>query len=1005
MTASDNYSPPVADAADTAGADARAEMKKWWYYVIFTASGFAALIYEALWARYLKIFLGHAAYAQALVLVIFLLGIAAGSVIAARHSHRIRYPMVAYAVVEAFLALAAVYFHDVFILAQAWALDGVLPTLDSAASAEIFKWVLGASLILLQAVLLGATFPLLAAAMVRRWPRYPGNIISALYFSNSAGAAAGVLVGGFVLVPSLGLVGAGLIGGAINAAIAVVVWMLSRRFGEVPVAPPPEAPVKETSKLSVAPAILLWTAAITGMSSFIYEIIWTRLISLLLGASVYSFEIMLAVFISGLAIGSWLVRRRIEQVAEPVVLLAKVQIAMGVFAMISLVAYPFSFDLYASYWRDLTGGGLDAHIYHWLFGGLITAAMMMPVAICAGMTLPLITRRLMTERGESSLGSVYAANTLGAIVGVWLAVHWLLPEAGAQYAMIVGGLADLFLGCVLFAYLRRHSLAAAGAAATVAATAAAVVFGSIPLHYAAAGIYRHGIKLRDNQSIVFYRDGKTASIAVYKTVKDNYTNLTIATNGKPDASLRYGEGRYTSDEMTMTIAGLLGLLARPDARYAANIGFGSGLTSMSLLQSPVLERLDNIEIEPMMVAGARRLGEKAAPVFADERNHFIYDDAKSVFARVGRRYDIIISEPSNPWISGIGGLFTREFYQRVDKVLADDGIFIQWLPFYESSPQIFSSVVAALNEEFGDFRMYLSGDADAVLIAARDSVPAFRDDIFSTPEAREFFGGYDYVSAADMDALFIGDKRHLTPYFSLFGAPVNSDYFPYIEHEAPRAFFRRSFYSWPQAQLLAVPFMEIAGVRPPPSEVSLPKFHRSSIASAAGKVYEQLDGIDNADSDIRQRMTVLQKNACGMDSFPATQSYMISLSDFTARLMPHAPRGRMMRAWEILEESPCITALLEESAGASAALYTRFWRALSLRDAEMIAATAEQLLAFASNAPAEESTQILLLAAMAANYRLGEYDKVGRLSPRVLRSHPPIFHAAGFIGALALEKI
>ena len=1002
MTTLDNDFSPAMNVED---AGAKMEMKKWWYYTIFTASGFAALIYEALWARYLKIFLGHAAYAQALVLVIFLFGIAAGSAIAARHSRRIRYPMVAYAAVEALLALVAVYFHDIFVFAQAWALDSVLPTLDSTVSSEIFKWILGASLILVQAVLLGTTFPLLAAAMVRRWPRYPGDIISALYFSNSAGAAAGVLVGGFVLVPSLGLVGAGLIGGVINAAIAIAVWMLSRRFGEAPVAPPPDAPVKETTKLLVAPAILLWTAAITGMSSFIYEIVWTRLISLLLGASVYSFEIMLAVFIAGLAIGSWLVRRRIEQVVEPVALLAKVQIAMGVFAMLSLVAYPFSFDLYASYWRDLTNNGHNAHIYHWLFGGAVVAVMMMPVAICAGMTLPLITRRLMTERGESSLGSVYAANTLGAIVGVWLAVHWLLPETGAQYAMIIGGLADLLLGCVLFAYLRRHSWATAGMAATVAATATAVVFGGIPLHYAASGVYRTGITLPDRHEIIFYRDGKTASIAVYKAEGDDSTQLAIATNGKPDASLHYGKKGYTSDEMTMTIAGLLGLLARPDARFVANIGFGSGLTSMSLLQSPVLERLDNIEIEPMMVAGARRLGEKTAPVFDDARNHFIFDDAKSVFARTGRRYDIIISEPSNPWISGIGGLFTREFYQRVNTVLADDGVFIQWLPFYESSPQIFSSVVAALNEEFGDFRMYLSGSSDAVLIASRDRVPAFRDDIFSDSAARDFFGSYDYVSAADMDPLFIGDKRHLSPYLALFAAPVNSDYFPYVEHEAPRAFFRRSFYGWPQAQVLPVPFMEIAGIRPPLSEVALPKFRHSPIALAANKTYALLDEIDNVDSDIRQKIATLQKNACGMDTFPATQSYMISLSDFTARLMPHAPRGRMAKAWSIVEESPCITVLLEESAGAPAALYTRFWRAISLRDAATIAAIGEELLMFVANKPTEETTQMLLLAVMAANYRLGEYGKVTELMPRVVRNHPAIFHAAGFIGALALEKI
>ena len=986
--------------------------RRWWYYAIFAASGFAALVYESLWARYLKIFLGHAAYAQALVLMVFLFGVAAGSLLAARAARRISRPLLCYAAAEALLALAAVYFHDIFTAAQHWGLREILPHIGGGG--QIFKWVLGASLILPQAVLLGATFPLLAAGIVRFYPDEPGRTVSSLYYANAAGAAAGVLAGGFVFVPTIGLVGAGLVAGAINAAAAALVWGLARRFGEKtePVMEEPAAGGGGAAK------ILLLTAAITGMSSFIYEIVWIRMISLLLGASVYSFEIMLAVFIGGLALGGFLIRRRIDRIAEPVAWLAKIQLAMGTAALLSLFLYPEAFKIYANLWGRLPRGE-HIHIYHWLVGGALTAALVLPAAVCAGMTLPLITKELMRGRGESALGSVYGANTLGSIAGVFAAVHWLLPELGLQNAMIAGALLDLLLGCVLFWRVRRRIAGAAGTAFTAAATAAALVFGGVPLRYAAAGVYRHGAALSEGDKIVFYRDGKTASVSVVRyniqknnakkegednggeeTENPNAYSLAIRTNGKSDASLHYGGG-YSSDEMTMTMSGLLPLLARPDARRAANIGFGSGLTSLSLLQSPRLELLDNIEIEPAMVDGARRLGEKIRPVFSDSRNRFIFDDAKTVFARAREPYDIIVSEPSNPWVGGIGGLFTREFYRQVKTALAPDGVFIQWMPLYESSPQIFASVAAALSEEFSDFRLYLSSTADVIILAAAEGeAPPLSDEIFSSPAARGFFGGYDYAAAENVDALFIGGKRSMQPYFASFHAPVNSDYFPFLEHEAPRAFFRKTFYSWAAAQMLPVPFMEMAGARPPyPRFSAMP---RSELARRGAHVQNLLAGFEDAAGPLRRQIAAVQNSACANDD-AAREKYMLEVSNIVSNLMPFAPPAAMEKIWRMLAEEPCIAARLSPAEDSVAARYTRFWRALSVRDGAALAESAESLLGAAD--PAAPSGQIVMLAAMAANYREQNYFRVVALLNQIRQTNPAVHHAARFLGALAAEKI
>ena len=202
-----------------------------WFYLIFAVSGFAGLIYESVWTRYLKLFLGHAALAQMLVLVIFLFGLAAGSAIASRFSLRIRRPLLIYAAVEAIIAIAALGFHDIYLLITNWMLDVALPSLGDGTSADLLKWSIGTALILPQSILLGTTFPLMSAGLIRLYPQKPGGVVSMLYFTNSFGAALGVIVSSFVLIPTLGLPGTVITAGLLNFIVALLIWAMDRRLG------------------------------------------------------------------------------------------------------------------------------------------------------------------------------------------------------------------------------------------------------------------------------------------------------------------------------------------------------------------------------------------------------------------------------------------------------------------------------------------------------------------------------------------------------------------------------------------------------------------------------------------------------------------------------------------------------------------------------------------------------------------------------------------------------
>src|SRR5215468_8837142 len=197
-------------------------------FLLFTASGFAGLIYESIWSHYLRLFLGHAAYAQTLVLALFMGGMAIGSWLCSVWSARWKNLLRGYALAEGLIGVAALSFHGVFVAATELAYTGILPALGGELPASLFKWSLAGALILPQSVLLGMTFPLMSAGLIRRYPQAPGEALAMLYFTNSFGAAVGVLASGFVLIEALGLPGTVQVAGAMNLVLAAAVWLLAR---------------------------------------------------------------------------------------------------------------------------------------------------------------------------------------------------------------------------------------------------------------------------------------------------------------------------------------------------------------------------------------------------------------------------------------------------------------------------------------------------------------------------------------------------------------------------------------------------------------------------------------------------------------------------------------------------------------------------------------------------------------------------------------------------------
>lgn len=783
------------------------------FFAIFAISGFSGLIYEAIWSHYLKLFLGHAAYAQTLVLVIFMGGMAIGSWGMARFSVRVANLLLGYALVEGIIGLLGLLFHRVSLGTTAWLFEAVLPNVDSTAAAHLVKWTVGALLILPQSVLLGMTFPLMSGAMVRRFPERSGETLAMLYFTNSLGAAAGVLVSGFVLIGLVGLPGTIMTAGLLNVLLALFVWGVAKFQPETVVH---RFVADRTTAHPVSQGIARWLivgAALTGVASFFYEIAWIRMLSLVLGSSTHSFELMLSAFILGIAVGGLWVRRRIDSLRNPVRFLSIILAIMAGVALLSLPVYGFTFDLmsqvilaFSATDQGYIGVNLSSHA--------IAMLVMIPTTFFCGTTLPVMTHVLVRSgSGERAIGTVYAWNTAGAIAGVIIAVHVLMPAVGLKGIVLAGTTLQLLLSLVYWHMTSERATSvghtAGRAVACVAALAIAATVIDLDPAKLASGVYRTGsARLDDSREVLFLKHGKTASISLVHV--DGLTS--IATNGKPDAAIAMDGNDPSEDEITMVLLGALPSALHPSPHRVAAIGFGSGLTSEVLLTDPRVEQVDTIEIEPLMPKAARLgFSPRVRRTFDDPRSRIHFEDAKTFFAVHRSTYDLIVSEPSNPWVSGVASLFSTEFYEQITRHLSPGGMLVQWLQIYETDLDIVLSVVKALAPHFADFAIYNTDATNLVIIAVRDgTIPELHARMLEWPDMRAELGRVGIHSIGDLRSRYLGNKGLLLPLVRVAGVPANSDYFPYVDLHATKArILRRNAAELTGLQTLPVPLFEL----------------------------------------------------------------------------------------------------------------------------------------------------------------------------------------------------
>ena len=770
----------------------------WLLGLCFFGSGLTGLIYEILWTRRLQLTFGSTTFSITTVLAAFMAGLGLGSYLIGRRADRSRIgDLRIYALLELGVGLYALASLPLLSLVES-AYAGLQSWLHlGQGGATLLKLALSFPVLTLPAALMGGTLPVIIRHLTRDRAALP-SMVGKLYGINTAGAALGTALAGMVLIEHLGLWRSMILAALINLSIAALMLVITRR-GSPSSSPKLGAGQPPRVGLSThlrSPPVLFCAVAVvfTGLLSMLYEVVWTRLLSLVMGSSTYTFTIVLSIFLVGIAMGS-LAYGRLSRGRPPTAFgLTLVLLALALWAAVSIAVIP-KLPLLMMVMAQLPRVGFGQVLG---FEVLLALFILLIPTLLLGAALPMsmgIISRALGEVGRD-VGGVYLANTLGAIAGSVLTGFVLIPLWGTQHTLLAGLLLNLVLvaaGVLAFGSTvprKLLGLAAVGLAGLASLTQPAwpaIVFDSglgYRLDYAAS---RDKLELmqklyRSPTKLLFREEGQNATI----TVRRYGEGVTLLVNGKPDAST-------SGDMKTQVLLGIVPTMAHPRPARVGIVGWGSGVTAHAATFFPEVKQIDVVEIEPAVL--------RASPFFHlvngkaefNPRVKVIYDDARSHFLTSRVAYDVIINEPSNPWMMGVSGLFSRDYYALSKERLRPGGIFAQWLQLYSIDARSVALILRTLMASFKYVQLWYSDPGNLILLGSdqpiRFSYERVRRAYFNKQirlhmdvygpgyQAEHFFG------------CFLLESKALARVTDRFDAEVMTDDRPVLEYRALRGLY------------------------------------------------------------------------------------------------------------------------------------------------------------------------------------------------------------------------
>lgn len=818
------------------------------FIFFFFLSGACGLIYEVVWMKKLVLVMSNDMYSISTVLTSFMGGLALGSWISGKIIDKRNDPLRIYGILELLIGLYCFVLPFLIMLSYPmmsyfYNLEQISPTVI-----QFVRFIACFLILIFPTTLMGATLPVLSKYFVDEKNRV-GIAMATLYSANTFGAVAGAFATGFFLIPYMGIWISTILAVCINTIIGISAIYLHRKYERNV---PEEEKVEENKEAAVIPPdlpknvqtatdqkefvvsnsvlfIVMFVFAISGFCAMAYQVFWNRVAAMLLGSSSYTFSIIVTAFILGLALGSSLLGVWIDKIKKPVFTLGFLQVLIGIVCLgivilfgklpIFLAKHVF---VYAEEYHGAGYNKLLAKEFIIFFVITLIPTMLM------GATFPLVAKICTTKIKEvgKTIGSVYAWNTIGAILGSFFGGFFLLPIFGVESASYIVVYINVFAGIMLiifsgYKYLYNNFM--------YAMILFLIVFNIV--HHApkwenelmAAGVYYYSDSdsgyvayaeeknldfidaVKDGSNLLLYREGITCSVAVYE---DNYDNRYYRTNGKVEAST-------WSDMPTQVYVSQIPLLLHPKPEKVLVIGLGGGMTlGAARTHRLYTKSLDCVEISREVIEGAEYFKDTNRGTYAEDHNaaypkvpgddrvRIIVGDGRNHLYLTDKKYDVIISEPSNPWIVGVGSLFTQEFYETVKSRLAKDGIFCQWIHNYSMTEKDFAVAVNTFNSVFKYRQMWEpKGGGDYFMIASDkpikfdfrrifntiDKSPLILEDLERIQPLPEDASIKDRV--VEMATCFLTDEEGLDSIGNAAKGIKNTDNNYYLEYNAPKGLY------------------------------------------------------------------------------------------------------------------------------------------------------------------------------------------------------------------------
>jgi len=742
---------------------------------LFFLSGSAGLIYETVWNRLLVLKMGNTAYALGAILTVFMGGLALGSWIGGRIAGRIKNPVRFYGILEIGIGL--------YCALVPYAIGAMTPMFGviyrnfygSFALFNLAQLIVCGIVLLMPVVLMGATLPIIAATVSRldrrvSWP------VGLVYGANTAGAFVGVMVGGFFLLPVLGIRSANLTGVGLNLCVGAAAMYLStrqhwKRYQPIDttefqgqVAEVSTGTGADRTTASTIPVWLLLTGyGLSGLTAMVYQVAWTRIIVHSVGSAVYAFSLIVGAFILGLAIGAPIIGKLGDKTGWPIPLLIVSQFGLALAAALTipaLGALPLKIALLVS-WHAESFARTEMAEFVAIF-----AIIVIPSFIMGGM-LPLVSRLLAGSRDVgSAVGQAYAVNALGTIFGAIGTGFILIPVIGMQRSIGVGVTVNAVVGAAFLLAIPsvrlRWRTVAAGATIVFLAyvgfaqapwdhrvTTSAPYLGKLSFD---SGATTDTVKvlLANRQQPIFYQEDIVTTV----TVVDETSGRNMYVAGKHAAS---------DSNPTQSLLAHLPLLLHRQPRDVLIIGLGAGGTLDSTLRYKDVTLVDCIEISPAVRHAAVRFFHQDTRPFDDPRVTVRIGDGRHHLAMSGRRYDVIMSQPGNPWMVGSSSLFTQDAFLQLRDSLNPNGIAIVWMQGW-MSPEAVRILLSTFGSVFEHMDIWEAGSPGHLFLTGYLKPTSFDPSVIEIrmrpPLIRQDLAHIAVLDAADLLGHFIADRVH-----------------------------------------------------------------------------------------------------------------------------------------------------------------------------------------------------------------------------------------------------